>query len=161
MSYPGGRPGSAGQRPVPHLQEPFVFGRPGQAHRAHRVGLNWRTGQGTYPEPNGLYWALSRTDGRTVNIVVWGKPGWPVSNSGLHGSDTLDEFGGVTVSFPINKLDGVRAIVGNTSMHLYGPRPAGTSGADPAMRTWVQNVSGGAAGYHFAEVWAVTVEPLY
>jgi hypothetical protein len=140
----------------PDLGELACGGRPA----SWRVGLNWDTGQGQYPQANGLYHALRHIATRNVQVKVWGEPNWHVSNSGS-GSDTLDGFGGVWVTFVARTLDLVRAVlapggnVGYLRRHNVGPG-SGSRGEDP----FVARVIFDQGRYDFQGVWTVIVTPL-
>src|SRR5260221_152751 len=73
------------------------------------AGVNWRTGQGQYPEANGVYHALAHAHSRMVHIHVWGTANWHLGHSGK-GSDDVDAQGFTHVSFVANILDAVRAL---------------------------------------------------
>ena len=150
---------SGPNQPIPELQPiyhtpPRYPGGPDM----WRVGINWRTKQGQFPEANGLYHALCHIRTRRVFVKVYGPPAWHVSNSGS-GSDTLDAFGGSWVSFHRVTLDLMRALFtphGGHAGHVQSlrsgqPSYAGLGTPDPFVAALISDVG----GYDFTGVWRV------
>ena len=147
-------------QPIPQLQPVYPMPARGGRPASWRVGLNWDTGQGQYPQANGLYHALTHIPTSNVLVNVWGEPNWHVSNSGS-GSDTLDGFGGVWVTFVARTLDLVRAVLAPGGNVGYLRRPnvgpgSGSRGEDP----FVARVIYDQGRYDFQGVWTVIVTPL-
>jgi hypothetical protein len=151
---------SGPNQPIPELQP--IYHRPARSPGARdqwRAGVNWITGQGQFPEANGLYHALRHIRTRNVQVLVWGPPAYPVSNSG-RGSDTLDEFGAVRVSFTLPKLDFMRALFtphGGHAGHIRSlrsgqPSYAGQGTPDPFVAALIHDVG----HYDFTGVWRVS-----
>ena len=150
--------------PIPELQT--IYHTPPQhpgGSDSWRVGVNWKTGYGQFPDANGLYHALRHIHTRNVLVKVWGPPAWHVSNSGS-GSDTLDRFGAAWVSFTARTLDFMRALFtphGGHAGHVQSlrsgqPSYAGQGTPDPFVAALIHDVG----GYDFTGVWRVSFTSL-